>query len=207
MFIAKYYARRQTIMKNFLCLFVAPLLIFASQTLSAAILTFDDVPGGSIKDSFGDMPTYQGFDFSDTLDWIDVEGPKYNYGANSGDFALINNAGGVGSIIESSTTYFTFGGLWAKRSRTAPDSGGADTLFGTLSGYNDGNPVWELATGLNGSYEYYAAQAGLIDELRLDFGNFFLVDDLELNAVPVPAAAWLFGSGLIALFGLARRRS
>ena len=148
-----------------------------------------------------------------TLDWIDVEGsidekePKYYYGAYSGDFALINNAGGVGSIIESSTTYFTFGGLWAKSSRTAPDSGGADTLFGTLSGYNDGNPVWELATGLNGSYEYYAAQAGLIDELRLDFGNYFLVDDLELNAVPVPAAAWLFGSGLIALFGVARRRS
>ena len=191
-------------MKNFLCLFVAPLLIFANQTLSAAILTFDDVPGGSIKDSFGDMPTYRGFDFSDTLDWIDVED---SYGANSGSFALINNAGGVGTIIESSTTDFTFGGLWAKSSRTKPYSGGADTLFGTLSGYNDGNLVWELATGLNGSYEYYAAQSGLIDELRLDFGNYFLVDDLELNAVPVPAAAWLFGSGLIALFGLARRRS
>ena len=200
-------------MKKFLCLFVAPLLIFGSQTLSAALLTFDDVPGGSIKGKYGDMPIYQGYTFSPTLDWIDVEDsideqePKYYYGANSGDFALINNAGGVGSIIESSTIDFTFGGLWAKRWGTVPDSGGADLLSGTISGYNDGNLVWKLATGLNGSYEYYAAQAGLIDKLRLDFGNYFLVDDLELNAVPVPAAAWLFGSGLIALFGFARRNS
>jgi hypothetical protein len=194
-------------MKKYLCLFVAPLLIFVNQTLSAAILTFDDVPGGSIKGSYGDMPIYQGYTFSPTLDWIDVEDPSYNYGAYSGDFALINNAGGVGTIIESSTIDFTFGGLWAKSSRTAPDSGGPDVLFGNISGYNDGNLVWELATSLNGSYEYYAAQAGMIDELRLDLGNFFLVDDLELNAVPVPAAAWLFGSGLIALLGFARRNS
>ena len=194
-------------MKNFLCLCVAPLLIFGSQTVSAAILTFDDVPGGSIKGDYGEMPIYQGYTFSSTLDWIDVVDSSYNYGAYSGDFALINNAGGVGTVIESSTIDFTFGGLWAKSSRTAPDSGGDDILFGTISGYNNGDLVWELATGLNGSYEYYAAQAGMIDELRLDLGNFFLVDDLELNAVPVPAAAWLFGSGLIALFGVARRRS
>ena len=28
----------------------------------------------------------------------------------------------------------------------------------------------------------------------------------EVSAVPVPAAAWLFGSGLIGLVGLARRK-
>ena len=196
-------------MKNFIRFFVASLVIFGSQASSAAVLTFDDVPGGSIKGSYGDMPTYQGFTFSSTLDWIDVEDPSTSryYGAHSGDFALTNNESGAGIIIEASTTDFTFDGLWAKKSRTTPNSGGADSLFGTLTGYNDGNLVWELATGLNGSYEYYAAQAGLIDQLRLDFGNLFLVDDLELNTVPVPAAAWLFGSGLIALFGIARRRS
>ena len=86
------------------------------------------------------MPTYQGFDFSDTLDWIDVEGPKYNYGAYSGDFALINNAGGVGTVIESSTIDFTFDGLWAKHKSTKP----GPELSGSLSGYNDGNLVWEV---------------------------------------------------------------
>ncbi|MBT8135339.1 MAG: VPLPA-CTERM sorting domain-containing protein [Gammaproteobacteria bacterium] len=194
-------------MKNLINLIVIPLLITFSQVSTAAVLTFDNVPGGSIKGAFGDMPIYQGFSFSPTLDWIDVQDPSYFYGAKSGRFALINNAGGVGTIIESSTTDFTFRGLWAKRSRTAPDSGGADSLFGSLSGYRDGSLVWQLATGLNGSYEYYAAQTGLIDELRLGFGNYFLVDDLELTAVPVPAAAWLFSSGLIALLGIARKRS
>jgi hypothetical protein len=204
MYFAVNNARKKTIMKSFLHLFVAPLLIFGSQALSAAILTFDDVPSGSFKGSFGDMPTYQGFNFSPTLDWIDVED---SYGAKSGSFALINNESGAGMIVEAGTSDFTFDGLWAKKSRTAPDSGGEDSLFGFISGYNDDNLVWKIATGLNGSYEYYGAQAGMIDELRLDFGNYFLVDDLELNAVPVPAAAWLFGTGLIALSGVARRRS
>ena len=29
----------------------------------------------------------------------------------------------------------------------------------------------------------------------------------EMNAVPVPAAAWLFGSGLLALIGVAKRKT
>jgi hypothetical protein len=31
-----------------------------------------------------------------------------------------------------------------------------------------------------------------------------VVTDLSANAVPVPAAVWLFGSGLLVLFGVAR---
>lgn len=32
------------------------------------------------------------------------------------------------------------------------------------------------------------------------------IDDFGFSAVPVPAAAWLFGSGLVGLIGVARRR-
>ena len=32
------------------------------------------------------------------------------------------------------------------------------------------------------------------------------IDDCSVAAVPVPAAAWLFGSGLLGLFGIARRK-
>lgn len=32
------------------------------------------------------------------------------------------------------------------------------------------------------------------------------LDNVSLNTVPVPAAAWLFGSGLISLIGIARRK-
>lgn len=38
-------------------------------------------------------------------------------------------------------------------------------------------------------------------------GAAFLGGNFQLTAVPLPAAAWLFGSGVIGLAGLARRRS
>ena len=87
-------------------------------------------------------------------------------------------------------------------------------------GYNDGNEVWSVATSLNGSYEFYAAQLGAIDALHLDFGNRFVVDDIVLNvmsasyvldalyvkAVPIAPAVWLFGTALIGMFGFSRRK-
>jgi hypothetical protein len=178
-------------------------------SVNAMVLTFDDVPGGSIQNSAGPMPTYNGFNFETTLFWIDVEGsPAWNYGAHSGDFVLINNAGGIRSITDSGGADFTFDGLWAKKWATAKESGGADSLFGTLSGYNNGGQVWSIGTGLNGSYEFYGAQLGLIDELQLGFGTNFMVDDISLNvsAVPAPAAVWLFGTGILGLIGFSKRR-
>ena len=60
---------------GFCCLFAV--------SANATILTFDDVPGGSTQNNVGDMPTYNGFDFSFTLDWIDVEAsPSWNFGAH-----------------------------------------------------------------------------------------------------------------------------
>ena len=83
------------------------------------------------------MPTYKGFNFSFTLDWIDVEnGPSSNtrwpYGAHSGDFAILNNNEGVGTITEATSADFTFDGLWAKKWATSPNSGGANSLSGTF---------------------------------------------------------------------------
>ena len=37
--------------------------------------------------------------------------------------------------------------------------------------------------------------------------NATMLVDVEVNPVPVPAAVWLFGTGLIGLAGVARRRS
>jgi hypothetical protein len=43
-------------------------------------------------------------------------------------------------------------------------------------------------------------------------GEYFRLDDKEgldnvmVNAIPIPAAAWLFGSGLLGLIGMARRK-
>lgn len=195
-------------MKKFISLIITPLILFTATAASAVVLTFDDVPGGSIQNSYGNMPTYEGFNFSSTLDWIDVESVTWNFGAHSGDFALVNNELGAGFIISADAADFSFGGLWAKEYGTPPDSGGADSIFGNISGFKDSIEVWNIEAGLNGSYQYFGPQTALIDELRIDFGNrnLFLVDDIELTAVPVPAAAWLFGSGLIGLASIARRK-
>jgi hypothetical protein len=48
------------------------------------------------------------------------------------------------------------------------------------------------------------------NSLSFDAPNYKYVDfdvtGIEVTLVPIPAAAWLFGSGLIGLFGWTRRR-
>ncbi len=67
----------------------------------AALLNFDDVPGASIQDKYEEMPgasiqdkyeetpTYQGINFTATLDWIDLNSASWKYGARSRDFGLL----------------------------------------------------------------------------------------------------------------------
>ncbi len=49
---------------------------------------------------------------------------------------------------------------------------------------------------------------GTTSLLEKTLGNFFVGTDgsISLTAVPVPAAVWLFGSGIVGLVGVARRR-
>jgi hypothetical protein len=49
---------------------------------------------------------------------------------------------------------------------------------------------------------------GLIDEsFELDFNTLTTQDLFSVQVVPVPAAVWLFGSGLLGLIGVARRKT
>jgi len=57
---------------------------------------------------------------------------------------------------------------------------------------------------------YYGFENILFDEIHLsitDSNKAFTLDNLQyISAVPVPAAVWLFGSGLLGLVGVARRK-
>ncbi len=59
-------------------------------------------------------------------------------------------------------------------------------------------------------YWYDSLGRGKDGSLNPDFGNLKIrLDNLQLTApqaVPLPAAAWLFGTGLLGLFGLGRNR-
>ncbi len=190
-------------MKDVLVLFGALFLFVADAR--ATVLTFDDVPGGSIPGQDGVMPTtYKGFNFSSNLYWGDVEN-HHTYGAHSGDFVVFNNVGNAGVITAADGSDFTFDGLWAKRWYTSPGSGGPE-LSGLLRGYNDGVLIWSVVTGINGTYKFFDPQDGAIDQLVLGLGNYFLVDDITLNAVPIPPAIPLFVSGLGLMGYLGRRR-
>lgn len=178
-------------------------------TAGAETLTFDDVGVQNNYINF-DQP-YRGFNFSFTLDVIDVVGTGvWDFGARSGEFALLNNYGGVGTVTAVDGSEFTFDGVWAKAWVTAPESGGAPSVFGSMRGLNDGVVVWSVDTAINGSYQFFGAQAGQIDTLELGFGNFFLADDLSLNGVSVvpEASTWaMMALGLGAIGALRRRRT
>ncbi|HWS02457.1 MAG TPA: VPLPA-CTERM sorting domain-containing protein, partial [Gammaproteobacteria bacterium] len=65
-----------------------------------------------------------------------------------------------------------------------------------ILGYFDGTS-W---SGDNG-YQYIG---GDIYEVTFSGGQTF---EIDVAVVPVPAAAWLFGTGLVGLIGVARRKA
>ncbi|GKT12877.1 MAG: hypothetical protein ISEC1_P1868 [Thiomicrorhabdus sp.] len=70
---------------------------------------------------------------------------------------------------------------------------------------------WSVPTSLNGSFELYGAQTSAIDELRLNLGTHYLVDNIDLTVSPVPEpsviALMLGGLGLVGLMANRRRQA
>jgi hypothetical protein len=90
-------------------------------------------------------------------------------------------------------------GVWGGWSNPSLFSNNIDTVafdpngvYGHAVGFQ-----WGLDSGTNNSFGTYAA-TWILENNTLTFGT--------PSPVPLPAAAWLFGSGVIGLMGLARRK-
>ncbi len=82
------------------------------------------------------------------------------------------------------------------------DIGAGLSLLGQGTATNIENATGSINSG--GPFDLMSVTVafGLTDQTGVGFSGF-----VEQTVVPVPAAVWLFGSGLIGLFGIARRKA
>ena len=154
--------------------------------------------------------------YADTLTAIDTGGLFEGWSIATSDIAddFINAAFGAPSLCSTSTSI---------------------SLCGTISGYNNGDfgdshaSIYDMFVYLNtpngtsdvGLVQFSSADGGVIKQEEWathDSRDFTYVEDhtfgnnidlllyKDVAVVPVPAAVWLFGSGLLGLVGVARRK-
>ena len=117
----------------------------------------------------------------------------------------------IGSEIDIPNQTFTLNATLAPNSGTA-FSGTFSVAGGLLMGTFDNLTISILSTSINFEADLLYTDGSLMGSMtggRLEgSGNTSNLGAKlgEITVVPVPAAAWLFGSGLIGLVGVARRK-
>jgi len=102
-----------------------------------------------------------------------------------------------GTIVTGDLTDFGFGGTGS--------AGTLDFYFDNVGG--DFAPFYGGYAGIVVTTTSLTPATGNWDTGGLDFQADFSASSANVNTVvPIPAAAWLFGSGLLGLAGMARRR-
>jgi len=117
-------------------------------------------------------------------------------GLLAGDEYDVLNIGGEANLsgILDVDLYDLGGGLFAPSLGDTFDFLTAETIIGDF----DLLTLMTLGNGLDWQLDYLIDEIGTTDIARLSV--------VEASVVPVPAAIWLFGSGLIGLIGIARRK-
>ena len=187
-----------------------------SQT-HAALLTFEDIDqtvfrtaGHAYEAEYGVTFTGGGL-VSDGAEGRSLKEPSFI--GPSDDVYIRQNVKTVG--LEVTDSYYD---IWVSFSSDVTD----------VSGDYIGNTIYSASIF---AYDQFGSELDMIflsastgDSLRIfNFGNLSGIrrlhlissspmvasglDDLSFTAVPVPAAVWLFSSGLIGLVGLARRKN
>lgn len=198
--------------KNIVVFFVGAFLPMAA---SATILTFENGTdsGQLIANGYGGLNWSNVYVVnSSLLPPGPVTGSTgYHNGTVSGNFVAFNTVPAVvsGSVFDFNGAYLT--AAWHNGLNiTVSGSLNNQMLYSETVIVDTYNPTWFM-------FNYNGIDKLTINSFGgVDSGNFsgpdstmFVMDDFTFqqpSTVPIPAAVWLFGSGLLGLTGAARRR-
>lgn len=214
----------------------AGLFVVASSSASAAIITVNsNVSNGLYTDTvfsglfdlapYLSSPTYNApfvinsasidFGFSDNDDTLIYDGYNnhtYYYSDPSESVALdLSGESASGSTLYSSNVVQTGTEVYGTYSCGAFNASTCYTygpIYTNTSGYNG---VFDIMQALTGSGLAAVTSTGMLNFTgsvtgSLNLNSATLTIDVTPNPVPLPAALWLFGSGLVGLVGIGARR-
>ena len=174
---------------------------------------YSGVDGNAATFTYGsvlDDDSILGTSFNTAWDVSNVDLTLLLVGSNlhTGTVSLFGGSGGTSAAVDfgllpyNGTDFFGYTGFNSV-SGPATSAGGASTTLGIFAltidladafgaGFGEFEGVQLQITGANGAGGFYDAAPSLIG--------------VTTAVVPLPAAVWLFGSGLIGLVGIARRK-
>jgi hypothetical protein len=190
---------------------ISAILLLSSMHVAnanAAMLTFEDLPGGLTPVGNG----YVGFNWNNSAQGIssinksEAPGTGYDHGAVSGNNTVYNAYGINGNTIDlAGSGMFNFNGAyftsaWEKQGLS-------------FQGWNDDALLYISANfEINTSTPSFIALNWIgIDRLTINNdGTQWVMDnftfDVPISQVPLPAALWLLGSGMASLMVLRRKK-
>ena len=198
-----------------------------TSTVSATIITYGNLTSDNTTNYIEDMVTGRQYLRFDTFDLTHADTvTATSAGGIYEDWNIATSEVAdefVSAILGTSSTACTGAVAWGTQCGSV--AGWTDDAFGTSFNISadrftyistqasPGRPAQVLGmTQLyqNGNVFKYDDFFDSADSYNRASGlpiNFLLYRDAAVSSVPVPAAAWLFGSGLLGLIGVARRKA